>query len=73
MPPTLQFLILFLVGWVNRHQQAAIDYLREENRVLREQVPGRVRFSDAERRRLAAKAHELGRARLHEQIGRAHV
>jgi hypothetical protein len=34
----LQFLILSVAGWVNRSQQDVIDYLREENRVLREQV-----------------------------------
>ena len=39
-----------------------IDYLQEENRVLREQLgPGRLRFTDAQRRRLAAKAKSLGR------------
>ena len=32
----LQFLLLLLAGWVNRHQEAVIEYLREENRVLRE-------------------------------------
>ena len=35
-------LMLFaLAGWINRQQQAAIDYLREENRVLREQLGGK--------------------------------
>ena len=42
MPNALQFLILTVAGWVNRHQEDLIDYLREENRVLREQlVPDR--------------------------------
>jgi hypothetical protein len=27
----LQFLLLGLAGWVNRYQQAVIDYLQEEN------------------------------------------
>ncbi len=31
----VQFLLLVLAGWVNRQQQDVIDYLREENRVLR--------------------------------------
>jgi hypothetical protein len=31
-----RFLQIVLAGWVNRHQQDVIDYLREENRVLRE-------------------------------------
>ncbi len=34
----LQFLLLGLAGWVNRRQQAVIDYLQEENRVLRAQL-----------------------------------
>jgi hypothetical protein len=38
-----------------------IDYLREENRVLREQVGGkRLRFTDDQRRRLATKAKRVG-------------
>ena len=37
----LQFLLLGLAGWVNRYQQAVIDYVREENRVLREQLRGK--------------------------------
>ena len=39
-----------------------IDYLQEENRVLREQLgPRRLRFTDGQRRRLAAKGRTLGR------------
>jgi transposase InsO family protein len=61
----LQFLLLGLAGWVNRHQQAVIDYVREENRVLRAQLRGkRLRLSDNERRRLAVKAKGLGRKAL---------
>ena len=36
MSPALQFLLLVFAGWVNRKQQAQIDYLREENRILNE-------------------------------------
>ena len=61
----LQFLLLGLAGWVNRYQQAVIDYLQEENRVLRAQLRGkRLRLSDNERRRLAVKAKALGRKAL---------
>ncbi len=35
LPAPLDFLLLLFSGWVNRQQQAAIDYLLEENRVLR--------------------------------------
>jgi putative transposase len=62
----LQFLILSFAGWVNRGQQDVVEYLQEENRVLREQLGGkRLRFTDRLRRRLAAKAKAIaaGRAR----------
>jgi len=36
----LQVLLVTLAGWVNRHQQHVIEYLVEENRVLKEQVKG---------------------------------
>jgi transposase InsO family protein len=58
----LQFLLLVFSGWVNREQQAIIEYLREENRELRAQLGGRrPRLSDVQRRRLAVKARALGR------------
>jgi putative transposase len=58
----LRLLLLTLAGRVNRHQQHVIDYLVEENRVLREQLRGRrVRLTDDQRRRLAAKGQRLGR------------
>ena len=42
----VQFLLLVLAGWVNRQQQDVIDYLREENRVLRAGLRGkRLRLS----------------------------
>ena len=42
---------------MNQQQREVIDYLQEENRVLREQLgPRRWRLTDAQRRRLAAKA-----------------
>jgi hypothetical protein len=51
----LQFLVSLFAGWVNRSQQDVIEYLEEENRVLREQLGGkRLLFTDCQRRRLAA-------------------
>ena len=48
MPDALRFLILTAAGWVNRHQEDAIDSLREENRVLREHLgPRPLRLTDA--------------------------
>src|SRR6266850_6761608 len=58
----LRLLLVTLAGWVNRQQQQIIEYLVEENRVLREQLKGRrVRLTDDQRRRLAAKGQRLGR------------
>ena len=66
MPPLLpypfRFMLIALAGWVNQQQRDVIDYLQEENRVLREQLGAkRLRFTDEQRRRLAAKAKTLGR------------
>src|SRR5579863_7841720 len=60
-----RFVLIAVAGWMNQHQELAIDYLREENRVLREQLGGRrLRLNDDQRRRLAAKAKGLGRKLL---------
>ena len=60
-------LAIALAGWLNRHQQDVIDYLIEENRVLKEQLEGqRFRFTDEQRIRLAVKAKVLGRRLLDE-------
>ncbi len=60
--PTLKLLLLTFSGWTNRHQQEVIEYLVEENRVLKEQLRGRkLRLTDDQRRRLAGKAKILGR------------
>jgi putative transposase len=65
LPPPLAFFLLLFSGWVNRQQQAVIDYLLEENRVLRA-VNGsrRLHLTDDQRRRLARKGQILGRRRL---------
>jgi hypothetical protein len=60
-------LVFALAGWLNRHQLAVIDYLIEENRVLKEQLEGRrLRFTDEQRMRLAVRAKILGRRLLDE-------
>ena len=60
-------LVIALAGWLNRQQQVVIDYLIEENRVLKEQLEGqRLRFTDEQRIRLAVKAKVLGRRALDE-------
>ncbi len=60
------FLVYLLAGWLNREQQKILEYLQEENRVLTEQLDGRLRLTDEQRRRLAAKGKELGRKLLEE-------
>ena len=58
----LRLLLVTLAGWVNRHQQEVIEYLVEENRVLREQLKGRrVRLTDDQRRfsRMMADAQDV--------------
>jgi hypothetical protein len=58
----LRLLLVTLAGWINRHQQQIIEYLVEENRVLKEQLKGqRLRLTDDQRRRLAMKGQRLGR------------
>ena len=62
-----RFVLIAVAGWMNQHQLQVIDYLREENCILREQLGGRrLRLSDDQRRRLAAKAKLLGRRILTE-------
>ena len=61
----LQFVLAVLSGWLNEHQAHVVDYLREENRLLKQQLGGkRLRLSDNQRRRLAAKGALLGRKLL---------
>src|SRR5713226_1106935 len=65
MTTQLQFLLIAVAGWMNRHQQAVIEFLQEENRVLLEQLGGKPRrFTDAQRVRLARKARLVDRRRL---------
>ncbi|MGH8248933.1 MAG: integrase core domain-containing protein, partial [Gammaproteobacteria bacterium] len=62
-----RFVLIAVAGWMNQRQLHAMDYLREENRVLREQLGDRrLRLTDDQRRRLAARAKGLGRKLLAE-------
>ena len=57
-----QLMLISLAGWLNRHQQAVIDYIKEENRILKEQLGGkRPLFNNDQRRRLAVLGKALGR------------
>jgi transposase InsO family protein len=63
----LQIVLRVLTGWLERREREAIAYLTEENRLLRRQLGARrLRLTDADRRRLAARAHRVGRATLRE-------
>ena len=58
----LKILLATFAGFVHRQQAQAIDFLIEENRVLKEQLRGKpLRLNDDQRRRLAAKGKALGR------------
>jgi len=57
-----QLILTALIGLVERQQQETIQYLREENRVLKAQLHGRrLRLTDDERRRLAVLGQRVGR------------
>ncbi len=59
-----RLLLVSIAGRLGQQQRDAIDYLREENRVLREQLGDkRLGLNDDQRRRLAAKAKTLGAVR----------
>src|SRR5947208_3080904 len=62
-----RLLLISLAGCLNQHQVDVIDYLQEENRMLREQLGNRrLRLNDDQRRRLAVKAKKLSWRVLHE-------
>lgn len=62
---SFHFVVAMVAGWLGREQQAVLEYLKEENKVLREQMGGkRLRFTDAQRRRLARKGKLVGRRGL---------
>lgn len=64
-PSLMQFLIVVLAAWLSRQQEAFIEYLKAENRLLKARL-GRRRliFTDAERRLLARHAKAVGRKKL---------
>ena len=65
----VKMLLVMLAGWINRQQQEAIEYLKKENRILREKLGGkRILLTDSQRRRLAILGKRLGRVLL-SQVG----
>ena len=62
-----QILVAAMAGWITRQQDAVIEYLQEENRVLKQQLGRRrLRLTDAQRRRLAVRGKAIGRRALTE-------
>jgi putative transposase len=61
-------MLLFTVtSWLDRREREVLAYLIEENRLLRRQVGGRrLRLTDDDRRKLAARGYRLGRQTLRE-------
>ncbi len=58
----LQFLLALFAGIVNRHQQLVIEFLVEENKILKAALGDkRVRVTDDQRRRFAILGKALGR------------
>ncbi len=63
----IRFMLFSFAGWMNQQQRDVIDYLQEENCILRDQLGDkRLRLTDDQRRRLAVKAKKLGRKVLAE-------
>jgi putative transposase len=61
----LQLLLAVLTSWMDRREREVISYLVAENRLLRRRLRGqRLRLTDDDRRRLAARAYRLGRQTL---------
>jgi hypothetical protein len=53
----LHLIFLMFAGWVNRRQIEVIEYLQEENRLLKERLGGRrLRFTHDERCRARKKS-----------------
>jgi hypothetical protein len=65
----VQMLLLTVTSWLDRREREVLAYLIEENRVLRRQLGGRrLRLTDDDRRKLAARAHRLGRQTLRRAV-----
>ena len=61
-PSPIVFIVLLVADWISRQQLIVIEYLKAENRMLRERLNGRsLRFTDQERALLARKAFGIPR------------
>ena len=57
-------ILAYITGTVDRELLLRNEYLAAENRILKTQLKGRLRFSDAERAKLGEIGHRLGRKAL---------
>jgi len=57
-------LLAYITGSVDQALLLRNEYLVTENRMLRNQITGRVRLTDGERKTLAAIGHKLGKQAL---------
>jgi putative transposase len=67
----LTMLLAMMAGWLNRHQQQAIEYLKAENSILRDELlkatgKKRILLNDSQKRRLATLGRGLGKKLLGE-------
>jgi hypothetical protein len=63
----LHWIVAALLGWLQREQHDVIEFVREENRVLKAQLHRRrLRLNDDDRLRLAVIGQRLGRRILAE-------
>src|SRR5881392_4479405 len=59
-------LLAYITGSVDQHLLLRNEYLVTENRILRNQLKGRLRLSDGERKALAEIGQKLGKQALKE-------
>jgi hypothetical protein len=59
-------MLAYVTGSVDEHLLLRIEYLVAENRILRDQLQGRLQLSDAERQTLAEIGKKLGKQALEE-------
>ena len=67
----MTMLLMMLAGWINRQQQEALDYLKAENSILKDELlkatgKKRILLNDTQRRCLAILGKKLGRKLLGE-------
>jgi putative transposase len=65
----MTMLLAMLAGWMNQQQQQIINYLKEENKILKTELlkatgKKRIILNDSQRRRLAILAKKIGRGAL---------